>query len=139
MSCAVPHRQIRSPSVAAVSHLVVASLALRSATAQMQVELAAVIGWSSSGLTCVTFVPGEVHHVRASLVELMRPAVATGATSMALVHTHVAVGGPSGADHAFTRRMRVACAVLGVAFEGHWVVDPIAIHECDGADLLGAA
>jgi DNA repair protein RadC len=64
------------------------------------------------------------HSVSVQPAAVLSPVLANGADSLLLVHTHVADDPPSLADHAVTRRLVAAAAVVGVAFLGHLVVTP---------------
>lgn len=112
--------------------------ALRCASAELGVELVAVVAESAAGVT-VSLTSGEAAQVLVSPAALLRPVVAAGATSVQLLHTHLTPTPPSAADHAFTRRLRSACALLGVAFTGHVVVGPAGLQPCDGSDDRRAA
>lgn len=53
-----------------------------------------------------------------------------GATTYALVHTHVDELPPSAADLAVTRRLVAASAACGLRLVAHWVLTPSAMYDC---------
>lgn len=87
-----------------------------------------------------TLVVGTPGSVRLTPREVFGQALATGATSVVIAHTHLGNTGPSANDHAVTRRLVAAGAILGVPVLAHLVVEPSGVHELIGrAELRPAA
>lgn len=126
------------PSVGRVELVDLLASSLRRGTAALGVELVAVVGYGSGGWV-VSVHPGEAASVGCAPLTALRPVLAAGAQTLLLLHTHVAPSPPSVADHAVTRRLRAACALLGVGFAGHFVVDPTSLQHCDGSGGREAA
>ena len=73
---------------------------------------------------------GTPDRVAASVSQVLRPAVVSGATSLVLVHNHPAQQSVSPADRAFTRRLVAASAVVGIPVHGHLVLLPDGWVDC---------
>lgn len=87
-----------------------------------------------------TVVIGTPGSVRLTPREVFSQAIAVGATSVVIAHTHARDTGPSADDQAVTRRLVAAGAILGVPLIAHLVVEPSRVHELiEGSDLRSAA
>lgn len=106
--------------------------ALRVLTERSGGELLAAVGRIGDDVVTVLQAGGPAA-IDCPPLRVLRPLIAAGVTDVLLLHTHPAPGGPSSADHAVTRRLRAACALLGVTLAGHIVVDPVGEHVCDGS------
>ncbi len=71
----------------------------------------------------VWFTDGSSNMAHVAIPELLRPAIREAAPRIALVHNHPSGDPtPSTADHDFTRRLRAACDIVGIALVDHVVV-----------------
>lgn len=102
---------------------------LRRRSAEAGAELLAVVG--DGRLLLVR--SGTPTAVMCSPATVLHPVLAAGAEAITVLHTHPTSVPPSPADHGVTRRLRAACALLGVRFDGHYVVGPEQVWDCDGA------
>ncbi len=73
---------------------------------------------------------GIDNEVRVSPAEVFRPAIRNRAEAVILVHSHRSDSPPSSADHAVTRRLVAAGALLGVPLIAHLVVGPLTWTNC---------
>lgn len=79
---------------------------------------------------------GSPRQVRLTPRDVFSPALAAGADSVAIAHTHLSDSGPSADDHAVTRRLVAAGAVLGIPLVAHLLVEPTRTLELLGDRLL---
>ena len=73
---------------------------------------------------------GGTDQVTVSPADALGPALRARAGSYILVHTHLLEVGPSAADHAVTRRLAAASAIMGVEMLAHLVLTPTLVHDC---------
>lgn len=71
-----------------------------------------------------TMILGLPDRVRLRPRDVFVAAMMREADAVAVVHTHLTDRGPSAADHAVTRRLVAAGAVLGVPLLAHLLVEP---------------
>lgn len=64
--------------------------------------------------------------------DVLGPVLRQGWAAFLLVHTHPCGGPPSAADHAVTRRLTAAAAVVGVRFEAHVVLTATRTYVVSG-------
>lgn len=72
---------------------------------------------------------GTVSGVRLAPTDVFRAAIRAQADAVVLAHNHLTDTGPSLEDHAITRRLVAAGAVLGVPFVAHLVMAPSTTYE----------
>lgn len=75
---------------------------------------------------------GGPSHVRAAPAAVLRPVLHHRGDALVLVHTHLDHAPPSTADHAVTRRLRAAAAVVGLHLRAHVVLTPGGSFACGG-------
>ncbi len=73
---------------------------------------------------------GDASSVPVTPAAVLGAVLRSGATSYALVHTHVRDGPPGAADSAVTRRLVSAGTIMGVRLVGHYVLTPTTTHDC---------
>lgn len=97
-------------------------------------ERAAVLA-VRDGTVVATAGIGSSAHRQVSLqpADVLAPVLSEGADTVVLIHTHTDESPPSAADHAFTRRLVAACAVVGVALATHLVITPTRSFVVTGA------
>lgn len=94
-------------------------------------EVVAVVPIQSGCFLPVTLIgSGGKDHVSVSPAQVLRPVLRSRACSYVLVHTHLLEVGPSAADHAVTRRLVAAGAIVGVEMAAHLVLTPTFVHDC---------
>ncbi|MGI8536930.1 MAG: JAB domain-containing protein [Mycobacteriales bacterium] len=64
--------------------------------------------------------------------DVLGPVLRQGWDAFVLVHTHPCGGPASAADHAVTRRLVAACAVVGVRLETHLVLTTTGTYVVSG-------
>lgn len=107
---------------------------LRPLTSRLLVEVAFVVPVSWAGCMSPTLLAnGSASAVSLDVADVLRPALAVGASQLVLVHNHPHGGPASPADDAFTRRLVAACAVIGLRLRGHLVLLPEGWIDCLGA------
>ena len=94
-------------------------------------EIAAVVPVRAGQFLPMTVIgSGGTEWVGVSPGEALRPVLRARAGSYVLVHTHLVEVGPSAADHAVTRRLVAASAIVGVEMLAHLVLTPTLVHDC---------
>lgn len=111
--------------------LAAVAIVVRRLCTGLAVEVAAVVPlvgnrWGAPMLLAV----GRSRDVVLSPARVLRAALVVNATAVVLAHNHLDHSGPSPADHALTRRLVAAGAVLGVPLSGHLVVGPGGWFDC---------
>lgn len=110
---------------------------LRSAVAQARLlvageveEIALVLPFPGD---LVEVARGGADSVRVTPAAVLRPVLLAGASAFVLMHNHPRGGPPNAADHAVTRRLVAANAVVGVRLQAHLVLAPDQEWDCLGS------
>lgn len=104
---------------------------LRDRSAGLSREIVAVVPVRAGRFLPATLIgAGESDKVNLDPGDALRPVLHAHAGSYVLLHTHLVEAGPSAADHAVTRRLVAASAIVGVEMLAHLVLTPTLVYDC---------
>lgn len=112
-----PVRKVKNPqdAVMSISHLI----------EDMDKEMLIAINLATNGtvINCSVISIGTVNESVVSISEIMRVAILSGGASVILVHNHPSGScGASAEDRAVTRKVAIACQLMGLELLDHIIV-----------------